>query len=105
MAYKPGLYSTAIAAQKNTDERLKKQSEQKGTESLKELGKYSAFKEVFEGIALENQDFSYVNINEDIINNPNFIEGRNFGFVLIKNGFSEEKYSEYIKATSTKKHR
>ena len=102
MSYKPGLYSSAIAAKKYTEEQIKKASQKIEAITLKELGKYSAFKEVFENIPLEEQDFSYTNLQVDIITNPNFIEGRTFGFVLIKNGFNEENYKKYVNST---KHR
>ena len=69
------------------------------------MGKFSAFKEFFEKIPLAEQDFSYIFPDEDITINPSFIEGRNFGFILIKNGFSEEKYHEYVEATKSIKHR
>ena len=105
MGYKPGLYSDAIAASDYNKKQLKKESEKKVAITLKELGKYSAFKEIFEDMKLEEQDFSYINIEGDIISNPNFIEGRKFGFILIKNGFDKEKYNAYVKATETIKHR
>lgn len=102
MGYKTGQFSFAIAAQKHKEEELIKQSAKMESITLKEMGKYSAFKEVFEGIPLEEQDFSYINSNDDIKSNNSFVEGRKFGFVLIKNGFSKENYNKYVSINETK---
>lgn len=102
---KAGLHSDALAAEQYNNEQIKKASEKMEAITLKELGKFSAFKEIFEGVPLEEQDFSYANIKGDIITNPYFLEGRNFGFVLIKNGFSNANYLKYKQETESKKHR
>ena len=105
MSNKNGLFSRVTAACRYHNEEIRKETEKKESIALKELGKYSAFREVFEGISLEEQDFSYLNIQEDITTKQSFIEGRNFGFTLINKGFTEENYAAYIKATQNKKHR
>lgn len=105
MSNKNGLYSRVTAAQQYLNDELRKKTEKKESIVLKELGKYSAFREVFEGISLEEQDFSYIGIQGDIITKPSFIEGRNFGFTLISKGFTEENYATYVKATENKKTR
>ena len=105
MYYRPGHNSNAIAAQQYIDEQLKKKSQKPESTTLKKLGKDSALQETFEGITLENQDFSYINISGDITSNPDFIAGRTFGFALVENGFTEEQYRAYINVSTTKKHR
>ena len=102
---KPGANSEAIEAENRNQKKLEYLYKKPKSITLKELGKFSAFKEIFEEIPLEEQDFSYIFPNEDITINQDFIDGRKFGFILIKNGFSEEKYHEYVKATESIKHR
>jgi hypothetical protein len=89
MAYIPGRNSDAVAAQKYNTERLQKIYDTKLNHQLKELGKISAFREGLEEIKLEEQKFPPVpgiESFEALIANEYFIEGRTFGFSLIKNG-------------------
>ena len=105
MTYIPGQNSNALAAEENTKEKLKKMEESKRNSYLKELGKVSAFKETFEGISLEEQEIQFPKEVADIVDiktKEAFLEGRRFGFTLIKNGFNEINYSAYINATTAK---
>lgn len=102
MAYIPGSYSKAVELQEHHEEKIKKLYEHKIGSSLKELGKLSAFREVFEGIKLEEQEFEKIESVDNLLENKYFIEGRNFGFTLIKNGFNMEMYLNY---SQNKKHR
>lgn len=97
MAYLKGRNSDALAAQKYTDEQLRKKYEANLKKDLKEMGKVSAFKEYFESLPLEDQNLSEVEHIEE------FIEGRNFGFALIRNGFNADNYAKYIEEKEGKK--
>lgn len=99
MAYIKGINSSALAAQQHTEKRLRKKYEANTSiaPQLKELGKISAFKEKFEGILLKDQNLS------EYENAEAFISGREFGFSLIKNGFTEENYYSYLESREEKK--
>lgn len=105
MAYKPGQNSEAVAAKEYNEKRLKKIYDEKSSHHLKEAGKISAFKEAFEGIKLEEQEFPQIDFVENIIENKFFLEGRKFGLSLIKGGFTVENYITYVNGKESKKHR
>lgn len=97
MSYIKGMNSDALAAQQHTEDRLRKKYEANLKKDLKEMGKISAFKEYFESLPLEAQNLSEVEHIEE------FIQGRNFGFALIRNGFNENNYATYIEEKAAKK--
>jgi len=102
MAYIPGQYSDAVALQEHTERKLRNKYDRVMNNSLKEIGKSSAFKEYFEGIKLENQELPKMESVDNLIENTAFLEGRKFGFLLIQKGFNEEMYHDY---KQTPKHR
>ena len=102
---KPGKFSDAVAAQRYIENKLRKKQGLRLNNYLKELGKYSAFVEEFENVALDAQDLPKIESIDDITTNEHFIAGRKFGYTLIQNGFDAEKYLAYKQERETSKHR
>lgn len=100
-----GKNNKAVVLENYNKKRIKEQSERKINSYLKEIGKYSAFLEVFDNIRLEEQELPMIETVEDIKTNDYFLEGRRFGFTLIENGFDMEKFIQYRTDREKKKHR
>lgn len=101
MAYIPGQYSKALAAQQYNEERLKKQdnknkgrNERQYAAQLHNEGRKAYFKELFEGIELKDQQLPQIGPFENIIETHNFMEGYKKGPFLVEIGAIPEEYQQ-----------
>ena len=96
--------------EKNTKNNARAIAEKGYSSELNLRGRKSLFEEYFEGTSLEEQNLPVVGPFENIIETESFQNGRERGAFLIKNGFSQEQYENFLiefeaKYPSIKRHR
>lgn len=113
-----GKYSRIVTSWTDFDRKVRETANIKETSlaekgyssELNLRGRISAFEEHFEGIPLEEQELPTVGPIYNILESESFQKGRERGLFLIKNGFTQEQYKNFLsefeaKYQSTKKHR